>query len=344
MTAEFHFFPLLPWELREKIWKLVIRPALPAAHVFRLCNREDLERTPEHKAFTDDDNDVAWCLASPQCLPRGVDFSPAARDAAPISWTLNNPSTYLIDSGLWTACKESMLIIEREFQAPARRRREWSLSDVESFRAERGRFTLPETATYKTFVNSSLRYLTVFPVQDLLILKPPDITDLDSRITYNIFPSLWGSCYLNAAFEYDPAWDRIHTNPGYDFSSAHAFCVWFIDYRIKRNPRYPETTKEQAQELGGRPATVFYANDSRFVEVNERLLGRVKGHDRMWDAGYEVPTEEDEDLCSCYGSGGFVARLQDYLDGEWDYYKRDWYSGNKAVGWITYGLLACEYV
>lgn len=66
---------------------------------------------------------------------------------APISWTLNNPSTYLIDSGLWTACKESLLVIEKEFQHPARREKKWSLEEVEICQAERGRFTLPETAT-----------------------------------------------------------------------------------------------------------------------------------------------------------------------------------------------------
>jgi hypothetical protein len=45
-----------------------------------------------------------WLLpAAPQCLPQGVDFTPSARRSAPISWTKNSPSAYLIDSGLWRA-------------------------------------------------------------------------------------------------------------------------------------------------------------------------------------------------------------------------------------------------
>ena len=190
MAADFHFFPLLPWELREMIWKLAIRPALPGAHVFRVYNANDSSEhstttNPEHETSRDD---YPWIsksrLAAPRCLPRGVanTFDPAAQAAAPISWTLNNPSTYLIDSGFWTACKELLLVIDKEFQSPARRQRVWSPSEVESFRKKRDRFTLPETATYVAACDNSRRrrrYLTVFPDQDLFILQPHDITALN---------------------------------------------------------------------------------------------------------------------------------------------------------------------
>lgn len=96
MAPKFHFFPLLPWELREKIWKLAIRPTVPGANFFR-AYRNQPGPVPEHEACTDGDIDrcMWWCLAAPQCLPNNVDFSPAARRAAPISWTLNNPSPTL---------------------------------------------------------------------------------------------------------------------------------------------------------------------------------------------------------------------------------------------------------
>jgi hypothetical protein len=116
MAAEFHFFPLLPWELREMIWELAARPALPGAHLFRVYNADDSEHAdPKNETSRHAYRGVSKPrLAAPRCLPRGVDFSPAAQADAPISWTLNNPSTYLIDSGLWTACKESLLVIEKE--------------------------------------------------------------------------------------------------------------------------------------------------------------------------------------------------------------------------------------
>ncbi|KAK0744359.1 hypothetical protein B0T21DRAFT_357689 [Apiosordaria backusii] len=365
MAADFHFFPLLPWELREMIWKLAIRPALPGAHVFRVYNANDSEHNgPEHETSRDD---YPWIsksrLAAPRCLPRGVDFDPAAQAAAPISWTLNNPSTYLIDSGLWAACKESLLVIENEFQNPARRQKVWSLSEVESFRKKRGRFTLPETATYTVSDNSRRRYLTVFPGQDLFILQPHDIAALNWDLIWDSFPSYrflagdwirisWDECERHMALEYDPAWDKVAHNtrrgPAWDFivdivwntALAGSFSLWFIDYRIKRSPRYQEPTKEQAKALGDKPPRAFYASDRRFVEVKEKQFGQWAGHDRMWDAGYEVPIE---DLCFCCGAYEFVQRLRDELDNKWDYDENDWH-GSFDFHWIEYGLLAYEYL
>ncbi|KAK3364205.1 hypothetical protein B0T25DRAFT_529562 [Lasiosphaeria hispida] len=34
MPDTFHSFPLLPRELREMIWELAVRPAVPGAHIF----------------------------------------------------------------------------------------------------------------------------------------------------------------------------------------------------------------------------------------------------------------------------------------------------------------------
>ena len=233
MAAEFHFFPFLPWELRNQIWKLAIRPALPGAHVFRFSDAGASEQDgPDHESSDDDNSYISKSrLAAPQCLPKGVDFSPAAQAAAPISWTLNNPSTYLIDSGLWTACKESLLVIEKEFQVRARARRQkvWSLSEMESFRKKGGRFTLPETFTHAACHGSRRRYLTVFPDQDLFILQPCDVTALNWKLVRESIPSWtykpkykewWQISAINRvegerhmALEYNPAWDKVW---GYD--------------------------------------------------------------------------------------------------------------------------------
>lgn len=92
--------------------------------MFRVYNANDSEHAggPEHETPRDAFPRISKSrLAAPRCLPRGVDFNPDAQAAAPISWTLNNPSAYHFDSGLWTACKESLLVMENEFQVPARR-------------------------------------------------------------------------------------------------------------------------------------------------------------------------------------------------------------------------------
>lgn len=155
MATEFHLFPFLPWELRDQIWKLAIRPDLPGAHIFRVSDADAHE--------TSDDNDSYRCakslLAAPQCLPKSVDFTPAAQAAAPISWTLNNPSTYLIDSGLWTACKESRLATEQVLQARAQREGLWSLKRASEVPGE----TRPLRSAGNDYVRNLLPWLQTPP-------------------------------------------------------------------------------------------------------------------------------------------------------------------------------------
>ncbi|KAH6845756.1 hypothetical protein B0I37DRAFT_312085 [Chaetomium sp. MPI-CAGE-AT-0009] len=360
MATEFHFFPLLPFELREMIWKFAIRPTLPGAHVFRVYNGDDSEHAdPEHETTRDrcisDNTLFGWelepHLAAPRCLPRGVGFDPAAQAAAPISWALNNPSAYLIDSGLWTACQESLLVIEKEFQSPVRRREVWSPEEVESFRKQRGRFTLPETATYGVSDNSRRRYLTVFPDQDLFILQPYDITDLNWKLVRD--------SERHMALEYNPAWDKVW---GYDhakdtvvrgavrdfidglaFSTGEAgtpFFLWFIDYRIKRNPRYQKLDEEGTEGPRDDPPRTFYAKDRRFVEVKRWQLGDCAEHNRMWDVSLE-DNSYGVDVWIPSGPEAFVQVLTDELDSHWDYEEKYWREP-LDFDWVEYGLLACE--
>ncbi|KAK0656668.1 hypothetical protein B0T16DRAFT_433563 [Cercophora newfieldiana] len=347
MATEFHFFPLLPFKLKEMIWKFAIRPTLPGAHVF------SKHETTRDRCVSDN---TLFCweleprLAAPRCLPRGVGFDPAAQAAAPISWTLNNPSAYLIDSGLWTACKESLLVIEKEFQNLARRREVWSPEEVESFRKQRGRFPLPETATYKVSDDSRHRYLTVFPDQDLFILQPNDITALNWKLVRE--------SERHMALEYNPAWDKVW---GYDhakdtvvrgavrdfiddlaFSTGKAgtrFFLWFIDYRIKRNPRYQMLDEERTEWPRDDPLRTFNAKD-RFVEVKPWQLGDCAEHNRMWDVSLE-DNSYGVDVWIPYGPEAFVRVLTDELDGHWDYEEKYW---RKPLDfdWVEYGLLACE--
>lgn len=353
MATEFHLFPFLPWELRDQIWKLAIRPDLPGAHIFRVSDADDHE--------TSDDNDSYRCakslLAAPQCLPKSVDFTPAAPAAATISWTLNNPSTYLIDSGLWTACKESRLAIEQVSQARAQREGLWSLKELAKFREKRGRFDLPETTTFATCSRGSKRRpLPVFPSKDLVILQSLDLSDLDWQdleAVWDSFPTYFlhqGDCVRNdpsghMAVEYDPAWDRSDMSWIVDWTVSNTapagpFTLWFIDHRIKRNPRY------QATGLGDESQTVFYASERRYVQVHGRQLAGWAGHKRMWDAG----TELQEDVNHFYshswsGLDKFVHALASELTDYCIYYHE---SGREdiwpAFGEIRYGLLACEYL
>lgn len=157
--------------------------------------------------------------------------------------------------------------------------------------------------------------------------------------------------------EYQPAWDKLfHYENGHYVPSgpeihdiawytpeAGPFSLWFIDYRIKRNPGYQEPAEEQAKPKarGHKPPRVFYARDRRYVEVNMKQLGRWVGHDLMWDADCELPTKDD--CCGCCGAEVFVERLTDEMDYRWDYDENDWYDCRDS-GWVEYGILACEYL
>lgn len=365
MAIEFHLFSFLPWELRDQIWKLAIRPDLPGAHVFRVRNpNASKQDDPDHRTSDDDDANCGAksLLAAPQCLPQGVDFTPAAQAAAPISWTLNNPSTYLIDSGLWTACKESLLVLEKEFQVRARRQNAWGAEELEMFHKERGRFTLPETATLAACSRGSeRRYVTIFPNQDLVVLQSVDVgAPHDWRFVWDLvwesFPSkvfcpeqdAWKDSdrrlpERHMALEYNPAWDTAAFRLILDIvmATAEAGCpstLWFIDYRIKRNPRH------QATELEDKYQKVFYASDRRYIEVDTDELGGWADHDRKWDTGREGPAPDDLD--NVYGSypGAFIEQLDSNLDSYWDVSEDDWERGKENYPWVKYKLLACEYL
>jgi len=104
--AVFHHFPMLPWELRDLIWDISIRPDQPGAHFFTVFSPSIEENKKAMEVYSMKSAYGATELAASRC----------SNGKADRSWTTSNPSTYLIDSGLWTACKESRERMEHRFQ------------------------------------------------------------------------------------------------------------------------------------------------------------------------------------------------------------------------------------
>ena len=110
-TETFHYFANLPYELRHQIWEMAVRPAGSGMHHFSIFNPTKDENDSPPARFT---------LFVPFEL-RGESNHTVA--AAPrragtqksFSWTQGNPSSYLWDKGLWTACKESRKVIITRF-------------------------------------------------------------------------------------------------------------------------------------------------------------------------------------------------------------------------------------
>lgn len=198
MPDTFPHFPLLPFELRDKIWKFAVRPAVPGAHIFSTYLNW-FDSKPEgflssFQAFHP--FNPSRCLAAPQCLPKTSTFTPDSLAAMPQSWLRNNPSTYLVDSGLWSACRESRRVIEHAFRCPEYHgHADWGISNSVIDEDDRGNsqkenfgvLALPGVTSYATMEGNERRLLTVVPYRDLFILQPYDLSEsYDTGISLSI--------------------------------------------------------------------------------------------------------------------------------------------------------------
>ncbi|KAH7175187.1 uncharacterized protein B0J16DRAFT_418496 [Fusarium flagelliforme] len=116
MFDSFHCFRNLPLELQTEIWNSAVRPAKAGVQIFSLTSQH---RSQSHEGGA---SETPWAdtyyLTGPKWAfgPKSSQFS--AIDETTASWTKNNPSTYLIDSGLWNACRQSRRAM-RDILGPA---------------------------------------------------------------------------------------------------------------------------------------------------------------------------------------------------------------------------------
>lgn len=349
--AKFHPFNDLPKELRDSIWDMAIRKDEPAAHLFTMYDAKkdhDSVIDPTKKVHVTGDLELtSWPylisfytgLAAPRNLRNGR-----------LSWTDGNTSTYLEDSGLWTACHESRERMLRHFKPSetspqASRCRQSNQSTIWDIRAK------PNASVNMEFTrdNGERQYLTIRPSTDLICLQVPKNSklsfgpdDFDWRDTGE-FPlfrwrgddSYYSYCsdIKNVAVEYDPAWDESHNSYDHfptvggvfsficDIPGLDAF--WFIDYRL---------TRKFKREEGERRRRMFHAGRMTFIEVMKI--------DNEWCC---CPKEgcSDECLSNRLKSTPHGAhRLADFCDSYHSHWLTDsdddepWYEGE-------YGVLAC---
>ncbi len=157
-TQGFGGFGKLPRELRDEIWDLAIRDDHPGAHFFSI-SAGHFSPTVHWTVFGY--NDTHGMRQFARLLISAPRYS-GITAAGPL-WTTNNPSTYVRDSGLWTACRESREAIQKSCA-----RSRYAL--VSNF--EPGRTGL--------LINGEGRkqYFTVF-IQDLIIFQPLNPVQVD---------------------------------------------------------------------------------------------------------------------------------------------------------------------
>ncbi|GAB1312828.1 hypothetical protein MFIFM68171_03038 [Madurella fahalii] len=292
-SFKFHQFPQLPMELRELIWDLVIRPDRPSAHFFSMFNTDlDDERAvlEEHalleaprllvnkvrvwrdteegpQAFWEEVPAGRFRLAAPRC-----------EENSSYSWTASNPSAYLVDSGLWTACSESQERMENHFRTQEFRRNYWGAS-LAGLAA-----VLPASGVFR--LHGEKQLLTVQPNRDLFCFQPFDpetIVELEGN--GNVMPSFYDAYNFemrHMALEVGTEWWKVPArsdaarklNPRFgglgmlglarrvEAGRRGVLWVWLLEKCLRRrDPNAP------VHIPNGRH--VFYGNGYKYVEVRD---------------------------------------------------------------------------
>jgi hypothetical protein len=226
-ATRFDQFASLPKELRDLIWDAAIRPRRPAAHIFSYfhsLHREAPKLTEQYavrERFVDGSTtDEGW-LGAPIIEDEEDDGDDEDEDAKyhkgeHFSWTDENPSAYLIDTGLWTACRESRDAMARRFRpgywAPIRKAfceqaKDWY------FGCALPRHEPPDAPVTGGFIHEGEhRAVTVYPKSDLFIIRPVDgpwVADIGTLAqSGSFFSRLSGSRVTNVAFELPPGFSH----------------------------------------------------------------------------------------------------------------------------------------
>lgn len=273
--SQFNLFSKLPAELRVMIWDFAIRDNSPAAHFF--CHGafdRNFTVDPERRfPAPSGRNGRTWRfgLSAPQNSPNNE-----------YSWVDGNPSAYMIDSGLWTACRESRERMIRHFHPNKASSpvmgpldRQWCLeSDA------------PVTLPFRRD-NGERQELTIRPSEDLLCLQFAKGPAFYGNILQNL-PTFrrrrpGGVGYeathpRHVAIAFDPEWlepqiDLLFPSGRFYFDDVVSRLAgfWFITRTLER--RY-KTDEDRSSRR-----TFRAAGGMELVEVRG-------GDDEWWDSSW----------------------------------------------------------
>ncbi|KAH7195973.1 hypothetical protein DER44DRAFT_814623 [Fusarium oxysporum] len=206
MSTEFSLFSALLTELREEIWNLAIRPKRSGVHIFRVYSTYmDHETSPE-EVIHFSANEASFygherfelSLAVP--LPH-KSLDGANKDGARMT------SSYMIDTGLWTACHESRSMMKKAFLTIKNTRH--------------GKVYIPKPVMCCYHSGGARFYFTMRPMSDLFIL-------VGTAILRRAYDELQGDGEC-------PASDQIQGLQ----HNVFAPCIWLVDYNLKRKANAP---------------------------------------------------------------------------------------------------------
>ncbi|EXA35828.1 hypothetical protein FOVG_12954 [Fusarium oxysporum f. sp. pisi HDV247] len=324
--ASFKRFAELPRELRDQIWSMAIRDDRPGVHIFGQYDGENDNGNEDRSLTRGDWPSNTWAAPSWRWY-----FENLNKDRSD-----ENISTYLIDGGLWTACHESRLVMEKRFEQS--KRSIYRRPDSGRAREEE----LFKKATTGYFYGSPLHCVTVFPHRDLFVLQAEDLSKVD-----------WGWLAFEAALaspkedfggvrhiaiEYDEKWWKEILESEYisDAPSIWAlidaafelsgviYTLWILDRSLRRKKDASALKEKKGKSYFS--TDIFYASDRKFVEVHHERMYCVC---REWDyvkpldstPESRVSSDVDErrsDIDDFSSSLGFVSRLEDELCDRYD--------------------------
>ncbi|KAF4464125.1 hypothetical protein FALBO_9038 [Fusarium albosuccineum] len=328
MNDIFHHFGDLPKELRDEIWNLAVRPDRPGAHIFKLYDKRNETVHEKKRVNSSYCNLATYRLAAPSCKKHAEVGKICESGNTTQSRRGNNMSTYIIDGGLWTACKESRETMKRRFKPQQQNQTQTGFEPLAE-RYEDFPF-VPATSFFPGGDGGNDWFFTVVPHRDLFVLQHPDLSlewerlgaCLPFRTTINGYRGM-----DNLAFEYNPEWG-VETEDGDEafdillrvvnaaLDLYPSIKIWFLDHNLRRERGAP--TEDQSEE-----GAIFYASDRRFREVNHATKGW-----RYIDQRPERTT-----------SLGFIYKLEDLIQDEWDWWE---YHEGSFVQTCEVGLLGWE--
>ncbi|RSL57496.1 hypothetical protein CEP54_008280 [Fusarium duplospermum] len=317
----FHRFIHLPWDIREQIWKFALRPSFPGAHIFKLYEADPHGRHGSRRL----------------AVPDSKENSSIENRDVHVTQNMDNPSTYLTDGGLWTACKESRHVIQRHFGLS--KWRSLHDKDTRSFQAIQ-RLDMPATGY---FTGKDPYFFTIFPNRDLFILQPQEISMIEAGDLswHTRIGAPWQGFdgFKHIALEYNQDWEDMCFDFSRPLNQAYMKAIialgfhavgdklWFIDYTLRRRH---EVVAERSNE---RKCAAFYLQGQRLVEVGcspnslkkWMYTERVKGEDVERVVTYEL------------NSMSFVRKVRCLFMDSFEVFDVLGYEPPRQVG-----LLACE--
>ncbi|KAI7764321.1 hypothetical protein LZL87_014171 [Fusarium oxysporum] len=300
MRHSFQYFGSLPAELQTEIWSAAVRPAKPGIQIFSLSSGCE-DESPEHDAK------VSWADTCHLTAPKWAfgpkpDFPiPSEQLKAMAAWATNNPSTYLIDWGLWDTCRQSRCTMTDKL-GPYK---------PVTIQMRRDCRILNKVTGSKDSLSHRSRII-VSPSQDLFILQLDDSDMFGWTLFDEIIPVGTAPVPLqirNVGWEFQEIW-ATSLHESHWVRSLDSLCcyivygarfggletLWLINYRLKRKHWAPSR-----KELDKPEAKVFETDSFRLTEV---LIDDVVPGDRQLE---QLPWGEVVEMDGSCTLGEFVA-------------------------------------